>query len=452
MICPSPKLSKEAAITGTSHARDVTIVPLGLKRSNVLCMISAIPIVEDPAILSLPTLNIVAVNVARIARPIRMIWPYRIAIIPIAWSVWLSVWSWRTGYPIAGPPGIYGVITGFLFPGAPSRTGSRPRGKKAESAIEADYLERVLSDFSGYIAADELYDGPFCVLSIVDNHAFHRLTYAVLDHDPTCEDIRRFFQRFKHHLDVRGLAVVGITTDGSPLYPEPILQVFGADVDHQVCEFHVLQEITKAILKAVARSRKHLKARKAKRGRGRPSGKKARAVARKNKRLQQKIKDLFDHRHLFVKRTLTDKEKRILRRITRGFPSLRALRSIMDQVYHLFDRRCRTETALEKLGRLRARVRRFRSLRETLSKLFSPNLERALTFLDDRLLPATSNAVERGNRRHRKMQKSIYRVRTQDHIRQRIAVDMYRDLHCDKAKQTIISLHLERGRTRRKVG
>jgi hypothetical protein len=310
----------------------------------------------------------------------------------------------------------------------------------------------VLSDFSGYIAADELYDGPFCVLSIVDNRAFHRLTYTVLDHDPTCEDIRRFFQRFKCHLDVRGLAVVGITTDGSPLYPEPILQVFGPDVEHQVCEFHVLREITKAVLKAITRSRKQLKARKAPCGHGRPSGQKAQAAARKNKRLQQKIKDLFDHRHLFIKRTLTDKEKRILQRITRGFPLLRALRSIMDQVYCLFDRRCRTETALEKLGRLRARVRRFRSLRETLSKLFCPNLEKALTFLDDRLLPATSNAVERGNRRHRKMQKSIYRVRTQEHLSQRIAVDMYRDLHLDKAKQMIHSLHLERGRQRRKVG
>jgi hypothetical protein len=87
-----------------------------------------------------------------------------------------------------------------------------------------------------------------------------------------------------------------------------------------------------------------------------------------------------------------------------------------------------------------------------LSKLFSPNLEKDLTFLDDRLLPATSNAVERGNRRHRKMKKSIYRVRTQEDIRQRIALDMYRDIHCHQAKQTIISLHLERGRPKRKVG
>jgi hypothetical protein len=361
--------------------------------------------------------------------------------------------------PIEPPPGIYGVTTVSLSLGARSRTGSRPRGKKAESTIEDDYLERVLSDFSGYIAADELYDGPFCVLSIVDNHAFHRLIYEVLDHDPTCEDIRRFFQRFKRHLGVRGLAVVGITTDGSGLYPEPILQVFGQGVEHQVCEFHVLQEITKAVLKAIASVRRQLYAKKAKCGRGRPSGQKARATARRNKRFDQKVKDLFDHRHLFVKRNLTREdlsaglmeEKRILTRITRGFRSLRTLRSIMDQVYHLFDRRCRTETALEKLSRLRARVRRCRSLHKALSKLFSPNLEKALTFLDDRLLPATSNAVERGNRRHRKMQKSIYRVRTKDHLSQRIAADMYRDINLDEAKQTINTLHLERGRHRRKV-
>jgi hypothetical protein len=36
---------------------------------------------------------------------------------------------------------------------------------------------------------------------------------------------------------------------------------------------------------------------------------------------------------------------------------------------------------------------------ETLKKLLSPTLAKALTFLDDTLLPATSNAVERGNRR-----------------------------------------------------
>jgi hypothetical protein len=77
---------------------------------------------------------------------------------------------------------------------------------------------------------------------------------------------------------------------------------------------------------------------------------------------------------------------------------------IIEQVYALFDRRCRTQTALDKLAKLRRHVQRFPSLRETLKKLFAPTLEKALTFLDDTLLPSTSNAVERGNRRYRKMQ------------------------------------------------
>ena len=54
--------------------------------------------------------------------------------------------------------------------------------------MDADYLDWALADFSGYIAADELYDGPFCVLSIVDNRTFKRLIYQVLDHDPDHKD------------------------------------------------------------------------------------------------------------------------------------------------------------------------------------------------------------------------------------------------------------------------
>ena len=71
----------------------------------------------------------------------------------------------------------------------PFRTGWRPGKKKAEDYISADYLAEALADFSGYMAADELYDGPFCVLSIVDNRNFKRLFYEVLEHDPTHEDI-----------------------------------------------------------------------------------------------------------------------------------------------------------------------------------------------------------------------------------------------------------------------
>lgn len=327
----------------------------------------------------------------------------------------------------------------------------RRRGKKAEAAIKPRSIDEALSDFSGYIAADELYDGPFCVLFVVDNREFKRLHYEVLDHNPTNEDITRFFRRFKQMLDARGLTLKGITTDGSPFYPEPIAEVFGK-IKHQSCQFHIIKEINKDILKAVAQVRRELKQKKTKRQRGRPSGRQAKRAAQKNKRVQKKIAWLFEHRHLFVKHSLTPKEKKILQRITRCLDKLHTLRTIMDQVYSLFDRRCRMDTALEKLAKLHSRIKRFTTLRYTLKKLWSPNLEKALTFLDDSLLPATSNAVERANRRHRKMQKSIYRVRTRDHISQRIAIDMQRDMYAIELKKVINTLHWSRSGERRKAG
>jgi len=250
---------------------------------------------------------------------------------------------------------------------------------------------------------------------------------------------------FHSALERRGLTLRGITTDGSALYPEPISKVFG-DVPHQLCEFHVIKELTKAVLRAVAKVRKELAATKPKLGRGRPSSVAARKKARRRKQIDQKVGDLFEHRYLFVRHELTRAQQRTLQRITRGQRELRTLRDIMDQVYGLFDRRCRTETALDKLARLRGRVRRFKSIGKTLQKLFSPNLEKALTFLDDKLLPSTSNAVERGYRRHRKMQKTVYRVRTKPNISSRIALDMQREERAQQRQNTTDTLHVARTR------
>lgn len=301
------------------------------------------------------------------------------------------------------------------------------------------YLDWALADFSGYLAADELYDGPFCVLSIVDNRTYKRLFYRVLDHTPAQADIEDFFRSFQAVLQARQLTVKAITTDGSDLYPIPIRTVFG-DIPHQLCEFHILSNINQSVLSAVAQVRKALTARKPKLGRGRPTAK-MRPLVQKKERLEQKVADLFTYRHLFVQRELTASEQATFQTITRGLPQLRALREIMNEVYRLFDRRCRTETALAKLQELRQRVQRFTQLRETLKTLFSTNLEKALTFLDDRLLPATSNAVERGNRRYRKMQKSVYRVRTQAQIASRLALDMWCDVFAQGRQATLHLLH-----------
>lgn len=310
--------------------------------------------------------------------------------------------------------------------------------------MEGDYLQEALKGFSGYIAVDELYDGPFCVLLLVDSRRGRRLLYEVLDQNPDQADVERFLARFKKLAEARGLKVRGVTTDGSSLYPEPVRKVFGPGVPHQICRFHVLMDITEAVLHALAQVRKGLRAQLPKLGRGRPSRSQAKLIRRK-KRAEEYLSQLFEHRYLFVQHCLSPAERQTVQRLSRRHPELRHLRKIMDEVYRLFDRRCSTETALTKLANLRRHVRRFRKLGKALRPLFSPNLEKALLFLDDKLLSGTSNAVERGNRRYRKMQQSVYRVRTQGHIQQRMALDMVREARAQGRKVTLRTLHA-RGR------
>jgi Transposase len=309
--------------------------------------------------------------------------------------------------------------------------------------MDGDFLNWALADFSGYVAADELYDGPFCILSAVDNRCYKRILYEVLDHDPTHADIRAFLERLKTALMARDLTLCGVTTDGSALYPAPLREVFG-DVPHQICTFHILAEISKAVLGAMASARKALASTQPKLPKGRPSTQAAKAAARTKKRLAEQGAALFTHRYLFVQRHLNKTERKTLWRISRGWPQLGVLRAIMEQVYALFDRRCRTQTALDKLAKLQRRVQRFPTLGDTLKKLFAPTLEKALTFLDDTLLPSTSNAVERGNRRYRKMQSNVYRVRTQGQISARLALDMWREAQAEGRQQTLASLHQAR--------
>ncbi len=61
-------------------------------------------------------------------------------------------------------------------------------GEKALGYLQGAFLEWALEMFSGYAAVDELYDGPYCVLSAVDNRQYKRVIYEVLDHDANHDD------------------------------------------------------------------------------------------------------------------------------------------------------------------------------------------------------------------------------------------------------------------------
>lgn len=97
----------------------------------------------------------------------------------------------------------------------------------------------------------------------------------------------------------------------------------GSERDYKSCPqgtdcvrtVHVLKEIIKAVLHALAKLRKELQARLPKRSRGRPK----KAQTKDTRRVQhqeRRIKDLFEHRHLFVRRKLTAAKGRTLWRIT----------------------------------------------------------------------------------------------------------------------------------------
>lgn len=438
-ICPSPRWSGRAV-----SAKRVRVPSAGRRqastRSRRGCsttsgtLTHAVPVMfmsPNPSI----TANRVAVTSSQTSR---VLWPHT-RNTRDAWSSWPSDSLSRMAYPTARRVGTSGGTIECGSPAEPSRTGSRSRGKKGVALVEGPYLDEVLKDFSGYLAIDEVYDGPFCILVIVDNRNFHRLLVEVLDHSPDHTDIKTFLARFRAILDQRNLTVSGITTDGSPLYPEPLSLLFPG-VPHQICKFHVIKEITKAILRALAQVRKEIRAGIPKVTRGKAKGQNEIAARKKKARLEKKITDLFDNRFLLVQRKLTQKEKRTLTRITRGYPMLRQFRDIMDAVYNLFDRRCKLETGLKKLAKLRLRVIKYQEVYTTLKKILSPTLEKALTFLDEKLLPSTSNGVERENRRFRKMQKSVYRVRSKQGIEQRIALDMIRGVRHRRRHRVIAAL------------
>ena len=334
-----------------------------------------------------------------------------------------------------------GATTASLSPLPRSKTGAKLGGKKAQARLDTDCLDWALADVSGDVAADALSDGPCCMLSAVDKRCDKRLLSEVLEHAPTHEDIRTFLGRLKTALVARGWTLCGVTTDGAALSPAPRREVLGK-VPHHICQLPIVAEVVKAVGGAVASARQGLAAQHPKLRQGCPRTPAAKQAVRTQKRLAAQRAGLFTQRYLVVQRPLHTTERKTLGRLTRALPQLRTLRPLMEQVYALFERRCRTQTALDKLAQRRRRLLRFTPLGETLKKLCSPTLEKALTLLDDKLLPSTSNAVERGNRRYRKMQKQVYRVRTQAQVSARLALDMWREAQGAGRHQTLHALQV----------
>jgi hypothetical protein len=190
--------------------------------------------------------------------------------------------------------------------------------------MDTDCLDWALADFSGDVAADARYDGPFCMLSAVDHRRDQRRLSDVVAHDPTHDDIRAFLRRLHTAWSARDLTLCGVTTDGSALSPWPLREVFGK-VRHHICPFPIVAAVVQAVVGAVASARKGRAATQPKRRRGRPSTPAAKQAARTKKRRAAQRAALCTHRYLFVQRHVSKTERPMLWRITRGLaPRLRA--------------------------------------------------------------------------------------------------------------------------------
>lgn len=297
----------------------------------------------------------------------------------------------------------------------------------------------MLEEFSGYVAVDELYDGPWAVLAIVDNLRFRRLVCCVVDKSQVNQaTVLKLFRQFQTMPEQRGLTLAGITTDGSSLYPQAIAEVFGT-VPHQVCHFHVIALLTKAAREAAVHLYKQRMAQLPKRKRGRPSQGAESQAAQQVKAAREKLRELYRHRYTLVAGAPEPEKLAELLELLPAYPEIAQVRDLMQQVYALYQ--CPSgSAALAQLTALRVQAAAL-AVPALAAVLNGPCIAKSLVFLDHPPLPSTSNAVERSNRRHRKMQQSVYRVRAQRQLTRRVALDLLREERALGIQECLPTLH-----------
>jgi transposase-like protein len=225
--------------------------------------------------------------------------------------------------------------------------------------------------------------------------------------------------RFLRNLARWGLRPAVVVSDGSSLYPE-LLAAIWPDAKHQLCVFHLLQDVLDKVLEAVRRLRR-AQARRGHAGRQRRRGRRSkRQQARRRQRgptAREKAAFVWKHRFLVVKRAakLTEAERGDLAQLFAYLPELRPLWSFSQDLYRLLDDSKTLRVARWRWTWLRydPKYQEVRELVEALELLAEPKLTKAMAFLGQ---PAgsqvrTNNHVERMNRRLRFAEKVRYRWR-----------------------------------------
>ncbi len=269
--------------------------------------------------------------------------------------------------------------------------------------------------FSGLVCIDELHLGDYTLLLATDP-----IADRVIGHCLVRINDQAHMRCFLRMLQYGGFDPKVVVTDGSALYPAVLQEVWPA-AKHQLCVFHVLQDITQQVLDAVRRLRRQ-QARRGKGGRkrrrGRPSKKQQQRQRRRGPTNKEKAAFVYKHRFLIVKRTdkLSKREWEQLCQMFQYLPELRTLWYFCREVYELFSDEQVTRLARRRRTLLLKKVdyQEVPELAKAMGLLQDDKFDQMIAFLES---PAgqrvkTNNHVERTNRKIRFDEKVRYKWRS----------------------------------------
>ncbi len=130
------------------------------------------------------------------------------------------------------------------------------RAYQATLDFETDYQPWVVSEFSGILCVDEVYQDKLALLLAVDPAApdGDRLVgYQLITGSVDADEVEAFLM----HLKEVGIVPDQVVTDGSTLYPTLLSKVWPTAA-HQLCLFHETRRVTTAVMKLINAVRKSL--------------------------------------------------------------------------------------------------------------------------------------------------------------------------------------------------
>jgi len=116
-------------------------------------------------------------------------------------------------------------------------------------SLDGDYQQWVVTEFSGVLCVDEVYQDRLAILLAVDPAApdGDRLVgYELVHGDVVQADVTRLLERLRE----AGITPNEVITDASPLYPSVLRAVWPTAV-HQLCLFHETRHVVDAVTQVI---------------------------------------------------------------------------------------------------------------------------------------------------------------------------------------------------------